>query len=407
MTRLIIAAGGGGDAVAAAMLDVALYGSGGGSGGDGGGGDDRSGGRAEPAVVLTYAWDRLLIDPVPGPRGARHFDGLDALTPGVSAVPAGARPVAPAGSTLPRLAAELPQTFALLDPYRGAEGVVRQLRELVGLLAPESIDLLDVGGDILARGDEPTLKSPLADALTLAACRLLDAPVRLLVAGPGLDGELPPDTVRERLGPVVHTFTPENVAAVGPVLEWHPSEATGMLAATARGVRGTCEMRDAGLPVALTGEGPTVREAGLDAAFLRNRLALALAATTSLDEAEACSREVCGYSEIDYEREKAQRLKERERERLRERVPAELDPRAVLSRLERFEAGARDRGVTHTTFRRITEYLGLDGSLREDLRRLLIDSRPEQYAAPLWRISVDSDGENDGGGGQQVRTPTG
>jgi hypothetical protein len=44
------------------------------------------------------------------------------------------------------------------------------LEELVEHLAPESIDPLDMGGDILARGGEPTLKSPLADAVTLAAC---------------------------------------------------------------------------------------------------------------------------------------------------------------------------------------------------------------------------------------------
>jgi len=42
---LIVSAGGGGDAVAAAMLDAALH-----------GGDDG------PAMILTHAWDRLLID---------------------------------------------------------------------------------------------------------------------------------------------------------------------------------------------------------------------------------------------------------------------------------------------------------------------------------------------------------
>ncbi|TPQ20702.1 DUF1152 domain-containing protein [Streptomyces sporangiiformans] len=360
MTRLIVAAGGGGDAVAAAMLHAALY------------GDD------DQAMILTYAWDRLLIDPVPGPRGPADFTGLEQLTPAVRAVSAEARPIAPARSTLPRLAAELPHTFALIDPHHGAEGITRQLEELVGHLAPESIDLLDVGGDILARGDEPTLKSPLADAVTLAACCQVNAPVRLLVAGPGLDGDIPSDALRGMLGPLVHTFTAQDVEPVSSVLEWHPSEAAGMLAATARGVRGTCEMRDAERPVPLTDEGPTVHEVDLDEAVSRNQLARAVMATETLAEVEAHSREICGSSEIDYERDKAASLKEQ--------PPVRLDPETVLLQLDRFEAKARSRGVTHATFRRIIEALNLDGSLREDLHQLLLRSRPERYAAPLWSI---------------------
>ncbi|MEV5436538.1 DUF1152 domain-containing protein [Streptomyces sp. NPDC052682] len=361
MTRLIVAVGGGGDAVAAAMLDAALYGDG-----------DRR------AVILTYAWDRLLIDPVPGPRGPENFTGLEPLTSTVWRVPAQARPIAPASSTLPRLAAELPHTFALIDPRHGAEGITRQLEELVRRLEPEAVDLLDVGGDVLARGDEPTLQSPLADALTLAACCQVNAPLRLLVAGPGLDGELPLDDLRGLLGPVVHTFTAEDVEPVGSVLEWHPSEAAGMLAATARGVRGTCEVRDAGPPVPLTDEGPAVHEVDPDEALSRNQLARALMTTATLDEVEALSRGVCGFSEIDRERDEALRLEEQ--------AVVELDAGALLPRLDRFEAEARSRGITHTTFRRLTEALSLSGTQREALRHLLISSRPEQYAAPLWRI---------------------
>lgn len=360
MTRLIVAAGGGGDAVAAVMLHAALY------------------GHDERAVILTYAWDRLLIDPLPGPRGANSFTGLERLTPAVSTVLTDAHPIAPAGSTLPRLAAELPHTFALIDPHHGAEGITRQLEELVSHLEPESIDVLDVGGDILARGDEPTLKSPLADALTLAACCQVNAPMRLLIAGPGLDGELPLDDLRGTLGPLVHTFTAKDVEPIAPVLEWHPSEATGMLAATARGIRGTCEVRDAGLPVPLTDEGPTIHQVDLDDALSRNELARAVMTTETLDEAEAHSREICGYSEIDYERNKAAWLKEQ--------PPTELDPETVLAELDQFEADARNRGITHTTFRHITEALNLHGSQRQDLRQLLINGRPEQYAAPLWHI---------------------
>ncbi|MFJ6702470.1 MULTISPECIES: DUF1152 domain-containing protein [unclassified Streptomyces] len=362
MTRLIVAAGGGGDAVAAAMLHAALYGD------------------ADQAVILTYAWDRLLIDPLPGPRGAEDFTGLEPLSPAVPKVPAEARPIPPAGSTLPRLAAELPHTLALIDPNNGAKGITHQLENLITHLQPTSIDLLDVGGDVLARGDEPTLKSPLADALTLAACAQVNAPVRLLVAGPGLDGELPYEDLRGILGPLIHTFTAQDAERIGPVLEWHPSEATGMLAATARGVRGTCEIRDAGLPVPLTDQSPTVHEVDFDEALGRNELARALMATTTLAEAETLSREICGFSEIDYERNKALRLKEQQ--------PATLDPESIRLQLTRFEAEARSRGVTHTTFRHLTEVLNLDGSQRDELRRMLLNSHPEQYAAPLWSITV-------------------
>jgi len=366
MTRLIVAAGGGGDAIAAAMLDAALYGD-----------EDR-------AVILTYAWDRLLVDPVPGPRSPSDFTGLEPLTRSVWSVPPEAHPIAPAGSTLPRLAAELPHAFALINPYNGVEGLVRQLEELVSHLEPTSIDLLDVGGDILARGNEPTLKSPLADALTLAACCQVNAPIRLLIAGPGLDGELPVNEVLRVLGPLVHTFTEKDVERVSAILEWHPSEATGMLAATARGVRGICEVRDAGLPIPLTNDSPTVHEVDLETALRRNELAGAILSTTTLTEAETHSREVCGYSEIDYERNKAAQLKDQSAE--------ELDPGIVLSQLDKFEDEARSRGATHTTFRRLTEALNLPGSQRETLRTLLLETTPERYAAPLWDLTATAPG---------------
>ncbi|MFI5521322.1 DUF1152 domain-containing protein [Streptomyces platensis] len=360
MTRVIVAAGGGGDAVAAAMVDAALYGG------------------ESPAVVFSYAWDRLLVDPVPGPRGPANFRGLRPLTRSVRTVPAEATAIAPAGSTLPRLAAGLPQTFALIDPHHGAEGMVRQLEELVQYLEPDSVDLLDVGGDILARGDEATLRSPLADALTLAACCELNFPVRLLIAGPGLDGELPAQMLRDRLGPVVLSLGAEHVAPVSSVLEWHPSEATALLAAAARGARGRCEV-SAGAPVPLTDVGPFVYEADLEEALRRNQLAGAILATENLHQVEQYSREICGFSEIDDERHRARRLGGQ--------APPEIDPEAVLRQLDAFEADARGRGITHTTFRRLTEVFGLSGTQCLELRALLLSSRPERYEAPLWRIA--------------------
>jgi hypothetical protein len=56
-----------------------------------------------------------------------------------------------------------------MDPYQGAAGLIEQLGEAVELLGADQIVMVDVGGDIVARGDEPGLKGPVADILALVA----------------------------------------------------------------------------------------------------------------------------------------------------------------------------------------------------------------------------------------------
>ncbi len=60
----MLAAGGGGDVISASLLSRLL-------------------GIQPPAPVLTYSWDRLLVDPLPGPRFADNFEGLTQLAPNV------------------------------------------------------------------------------------------------------------------------------------------------------------------------------------------------------------------------------------------------------------------------------------------------------------------------------------
>src|SRR5512146_249454 len=105
VSRLLVAAGGGGDALAAVMVYAAVN-------------------RGEPAPsTLTYAWERLRVDPVPGPRGRADFTGLrpvgecnGQVTPTTACRP-------PSASTLPRLAAEIEARLLLIDPTGGAHGI--------------------------------------------------------------------------------------------------------------------------------------------------------------------------------------------------------------------------------------------------------------------------------------------
>lgn len=152
-TLLVAAAGGGGDVIATAMVQRAL--------------SERGG--AEPSHYASYCWDRLGIDPLPGPCDPTAFAALKPVGRWNFQVTASTvtRPLAQ--SHLPQLAAELATPIFLLDPRHGVFGIARQLRELVQLHELDCVALVDVGGGILARGDEPTLRSPLADFLVLAA----------------------------------------------------------------------------------------------------------------------------------------------------------------------------------------------------------------------------------------------
>ena len=260
--------------------------------------------------MASYAWDRLIVDPLPGPRSVDDFDDLRPVGRYNHAFTGGTKPRGRAGSTMPRLAASLPYELLLLDPAGGAVDMRRQILELVDLYDVRIVEVVDVGGDAVARPNEPGLRSPLADGLALAACRDLPAPVSLLIAGPGLDGEVPEAIVLATpgLSTLAH-LGPSDVEPFRSVLDWHPSEATALLAAAALGLRGVVEVRDSGLVVELTDRSAEVSTLPLSAALAVNTLASTLDQTTSLAEAEDVARTICGFSEIDYERTKAERMR--------------------------------------------------------------------------------------------------
>ncbi|WP_181779708.1 DUF1152 domain-containing protein [Pseudonocardia pini] len=332
MRSLIIAAGGGGDAITAALLPPLL-------------------GQDAPAVVMTYSWDRLLIDPLPGPRSVRDFQGLAEVAPGVHEVLSTSRPIGGAGSSLPRLAAELPARLLLLDPTRGAVGMAEQMATTAQVLGFDELVLLDVGGDALTTGDDPGLRSPLADQLVIAAAARTGLPARLVIAGAGLDGEIPTEVVNERLAQLDATeLSPlSGAAAVRNVFTWHPSEASGLLAAAADGRRGCVQVRDAGDQVRLTDETARLRGIGLDR-VIHLVPAQHLLQVDSLDEAERTVHDLTRVSEIQYESAKANR-------RYGTSDP-ELSPEC-LNRLDNISEEALRYGVDYISTRRLAEVFGI------------------------------------------------
>lgn len=330
MRTLLVAIGGGGDAITAAALAGPL--------------------RTEPPVmVTTYSWDRLMIDPLPGPRVVADFTGLYEPAAGVHEVLATTRPVPPAGSSLPRLAAELPARLLLLDPTAGAVGMAEQLLRAAAFCGATSLTLVDVGGDVLTDGHDPGLRSPLADQLALAAAVRSGLPTRLLITGAGLDGELPVPTITRRLselgGQPLESLTAEDIEPVRHAFAWHPSEASGLLAAAALGLRGRVEVRDAADQVDLT-DGTTAVFAVDAARAAAVTPSCRLVDSKSLSEAETIVRQITGLSEIRYETDKALMRAQRQ-----PRHPTMAD----LDVIDRHAAEAAARGADYISLRRLAE----------------------------------------------------
>ena len=155
MATILVAAGGGGDAITAAALAAPLN-------------------LGEPVVIMTYSWDRLMIDPLPGPRAVGDFTRLNQRAPTVWEVTSHTRPVAPAGSSLPKSAGSVPGQPLLLDPSTSAIGTAEQITAAAEYFETEELVIVDVGGAALTTGHDPGLRSP--DRRSTCHCRLSTHP---------------------------------------------------------------------------------------------------------------------------------------------------------------------------------------------------------------------------------------
>lgn len=161
------------------------------------------------------------------------------------------------------------------------------------------------------------------------------------------------------------------------MFEWHPSEANGLLAAAARGIRGIVETRDLGGDVRLTDRSTIVWSMDGHRALSASP-ARTLSETVDLTEVEQDVRDwFNGKTEIDYERSKADRWAN---------SPARTPDRTSLEQLDRYVTDAADEAPDYLTVRRVAELLGATTPVATaELRRLLTEHRPDRYDPPLYR----------------------
>ena len=189
----------------------------------------------------------------------------------------------------------------------------------------------------------------MADITSMVATAGAGLHADLVVIGPGADGELAPDLVRRRLvelGASEHPpLAPKHARKAVPVLQWHPSEATSLVAMAALGYRGRVEIRDSGLQVDLTDDTSALWRLDLELAQPPLSVATRIGGTASLASLERAFQELYQINEIDYDRKKAANLGSRQ-------STGGPDDAAQFLR------AARERGSEWVTRRRLREVTG-------------------------------------------------
>ncbi len=266
-----------------------------------------------PSVVGGLTWERRPIDPLPGPRRIDELSGAQRIGDAVAL--AGPDTTGPGGFHFAEshVARHLGEPTLLLDPTGGPAAVAEGLRVAAAELHCDLVVLVDVGGDVIAHGDEPGLASPLADAVCLAAApALAEAGLRPLLAvfGAGCDGELTPGEVLARIAEVavagghLGTWGPgrDELDRLEAAAAEVPTEASAMALRCARGATGPVPIRGGRRTVLQTPAGGLVFFLDpLVALASAARCAALVAGAGSLVEANATLLEHGMSTELEYE----------------------------------------------------------------------------------------------------------
>jgi len=207
-----------------------------------------------PCVLGGLSWERFVHDPRPGTRRLEEMVGVEPLAAAVGLAGADAATRDGVRFAESEVAAVLGERTLLVDLSAGVAGVVEGLRAAARALGADLLVGIDAGGDSLADGTEPGLRSPLADAMMLAAFTDLAAGLDVLwgVVGYGSDGELTSAEIDARLARVAGRggllgawgVTPAAARDLERLTARVRTEASAVVLAAARGALGSVPIRD-------------------------------------------------------------------------------------------------------------------------------------------------------------------
>ena len=267
-------------------------------------------------VLGGLSWERSVFDPMPGPRSLKEVEKVRVLHEYAWMANAQSRTTTGVYFAESRMAAVQGKEILLVDINGGVTGAVEAIETAMKELNTDLLMGLDVGGDSLAQGGEPGLRSPLADAVMLAAFAELERRRhRTLwgVFGYGSDGELTVAEIEIALSKLAAaggllgcwSLTPKIANELEEAIKTVPTEASAVPVACFRGAWGESKIRSDQRSVKLTPL--TALTFFLSTTVLYETLshpARAVAGCATLEQANEALHAIGIKTELDLERER-------------------------------------------------------------------------------------------------------
>ncbi|MDY6819469.1 MAG: DUF1152 domain-containing protein [Halobacteriales archaeon] len=198
------------------------------------------------------AWERDVIDPQPGPRSFDTITDIERISASVARVNDETQTTDEIVFAETHVARHTDRPVVLIDVTHGATEMATGLETACEQLDIDLLVGVDAGGDALAVGDEPGLRSPLADALSLVALDSVALPSVLGVFGMGSDGELTAVELQAGVARAADRdgllgawgLTPRACEEMDPLLDVVPTEASRLPVEAAYGAFDVQRIRD-------------------------------------------------------------------------------------------------------------------------------------------------------------------
>ncbi len=203
-------------------------------------------------ILGGVSWERIVFDPKPGPRSLEEMLNIEKISNSTAYVDKTSHTVDGVKFQCGNMANFLNERTIIVDVSKGVGDISKGLQETANKLDLDLIIGLDAGGDILASGREKGLRSPLCDAMMLAALRFLKVPTIIAVFAPGCDGELTLDELVKRFELVASDsgylgargMTPDDFSKMSKAVKQVKTEASFLPLRAWKGEHGTFKIRN-------------------------------------------------------------------------------------------------------------------------------------------------------------------